>query len=60
MADSELNFDHGDWAEDFARFAEYQRTGEYLDAEVAMAEFCQAVADRVAGKQLWPRVPFGS
>ena len=43
-----------DWAEDFARFAEYERTGEYIDAEVAMAEFRQAVA----AKQVRSVAPF--
>ncbi len=44
---------HGldDWAQDFARFAEYERTGEYIDAEIAMAEFRQAVTDRIAAKR---------
>ena len=44
---------HGldDWAEDFARFEEYERTGEYVDAEVAMAEFRQALADRFKSKR---------
>ena len=51
MADIGLKLETGDWAEDFARFAEYQRTGEYIDAEGTMAEFRQAIADRVAAKQ---------
>jgi hypothetical protein len=58
MADSGLKREPGDWAEDFAWFAEYQRAGEYIDAEVAMAQFRQAVADRVIAKRPQSFVPF--
>jgi hypothetical protein len=40
-----------DWAEDYARYAEYQRTGEYIDAEVAMRGFREAVAARFRAKR---------
>jgi hypothetical protein len=33
-----------DWALSFARYAEYQRTGEYLDADVVLNEFREAIA----------------
>jgi hypothetical protein len=39
-----------DWAESYARFAEYERTGEYLSAEVAMEDFRKAVAARASSK----------
>ena len=35
-----------DWSEDYARYAEYKRTGDYVDAEVAMAGFTAALAAR--------------
>ena len=60
MSDDGLKFETGDWAEDFARFAEYRRTGGYIDSEVAMAEFRRAVADRVAAMRLQRLVPFDS
>jgi len=34
----------GDWAESYARFAEYKRTGEYLDAPAVMETFRKTVA----------------
>jgi predicted transcriptional regulator len=39
-----------DWAEDYARVAEYEATGRFIPAEEAMAEFRAAVAARVAKK----------
>ena len=39
------------WSESYARYADYQRTGEYLDAEHEMKVFKQAVAERVRSKQ---------
>ena len=35
-----------EWAESYARAAEYERTGEYLDAEKELEAFRQAVASR--------------
>ena len=35
-----------DWALSYARAAEYEETGEYLDAEAEMTRFRQAVAER--------------
>jgi hypothetical protein len=40
-----------DWAEDHARFAEYQRTGEYVDVETALREFREEVDARLAAKR---------
>lgn len=40
-----------DWTESYARYAEYQRTGEYLDADVALEAFRKAVAARVRSKR---------
>ena len=40
-----------DWAEDYLRFAEFERTGESYDAVVVMQEFRDAVAARVAAKR---------
>ena len=40
-----------DWAEDHARLAEYDRTGEYVEAETVMAEFRESLAERLALKR---------
>jgi hypothetical protein len=40
-----------EWAVSYARAAEYERTGEYLDAEAEMKRFQQAVAERFNAKQ---------
>ncbi|MBS0297887.1 MAG: hypothetical protein JSR45_16385 [Proteobacteria bacterium] len=42
-----------DWAEDLARLAEYDRTGEYVTVEEAMANFDRALreAREAAGRQ---------
>ena len=39
------------WADAYARFAEYERTGEFLDAETEMTRFQQAVAEQVRIKR---------
>ncbi len=38
------------WAEAYERFADYERTGEYLDAGPHLDSFRRAVADRVRTK----------
>ncbi len=40
-----------DWAEDYARAAEYERTGEYIDAETAMREFREKLEQRLSEKR---------
>ena len=35
------------WAEAHARYAEYERTGVYLDAKTEMARFQRTIAERV-------------
>jgi hypothetical protein len=35
-----------DWAESYARYAEYRKTSDYLDAEAELKVFRQAVAAR--------------
>ena len=40
-----------DWAEAHARYAEYERTGLYLEAKAEMARFRQTVAERVRLKR---------
>ena len=42
--------DDEDWAEDYARVAEYEATGRFIPAEQAMAEFRAAVEARLAKK----------
>ena len=39
-----------DWAESYSRYAEYQRTGEYLDSAVEMDRFRKTVRERVRSK----------
>jgi len=39
-----------DWAEDYARVAEYEATGRFIPAHEAMAEFRAAVEARFAKK----------
>ena len=39
-----------DWAESYARYEDYQRAGESLDAEVEMAAFRDAVRARFRAK----------
>ena len=39
-----------DWAESYARFEDYERTGEFLDAGPALADFRRKVADRARAK----------
>ena len=41
----------GSWDEDFARYEEYKRTGEYIDAETAMREFRSVLKARLAEKR---------
>jgi hypothetical protein len=40
-----------DWAESYARFAEYERTGESVDVEVALAAFHERLAERFRSKR---------
>jgi hypothetical protein len=40
-----------DWAEDDARFAEYQRTGISVPAEEALSRFREAVARRFTSRK---------
>jgi predicted transcriptional regulator len=40
-----------DWAEDYARYADYKRTGEFIDAETALRDFRQGVAARLAARR---------
>lgn len=39
------------WAESYARFAEYERTREFVDATVAMRRFRETVAERLKARQ---------
>jgi len=39
-----------DWAEDLARYEEYRRSGEYLDAETVLAGFRAELARRFRDK----------
>ena len=40
-----------DWAEEEARWAEYERTGEPISADVALSEFRSAVEKRLAARR---------
>ena len=40
-----------DWAEDFRRAAEYDRTGESISLEEGVAHFRNAVEDRIRSKE---------
>jgi hypothetical protein len=40
-----------DWAEDLARYEEYKRSGEYLDAESALAGMREELARRFREKR---------
>ena len=40
-----------DWGESYERFAEYRRTGEYLEAAPALDKFLRDVAERFASKR---------
>jgi post-segregation antitoxin (ccd killing protein) len=39
-----------DWAEDYARVADYEATGRHIPAKLAMAEFRAALEARLAKK----------
>ena len=39
-----------DWAEDYRRAAEYDRTGKYVSLEEALTEFRDAVDERLSKK----------
>jgi len=39
------------WDEDYARYDEYRRTGEYLDAETVMRDFKAALKRRFSEKR---------
>jgi hypothetical protein len=40
-----------DWAEERARFAKYERTGEYIDAEIWVQEFRGKLRQRLREKR---------
>lgn len=42
---------HADWPEDEARWAEYERSGESIPAEAALAGFQESLARRFAARK---------